>query len=475
SFTITDACGNATTCAVVHRGRIPSQITGICPDLDQSGFTCLAEVPAPNPEAIIPYFTGGDGQAVTVLLSGVVGAENDCGFEVTYEYTILDNCGNTRVCKVKYSGGDNLPPTGSCPGPITVASLNEVPAPNIEWIESLYTDGCGSGKVQVGILGVTTTGDGCAGFTVTHSYYIVDPCGNTAYCDVEYIVPGGVGLVGDCPSPITDLHCWADVPGGLEAISIVEESYASADGSPVTVLFLGTTVINNYCTFTYRHIYQVIESCSGERRICILTFTGVDDIAPEGVCPEGETGLSCLSEAPEPDPIAVASNYTDNCSTPFGYLINRTVEGDDCIGFTVTDFYRVYDDCDNFVECYVTHSGGGPNNSCPDCITRPIGQQLPNAQITDPASLIRMNLSMTVYPNPTSGELFLEFNKLIKGAAVLTVRNVFGQQVIERSIELDSQQYRLDLGQEGLASGTYLISIRTGEGVVTQKVVFNRI
>lgn len=390
-------------------------------------------------------------------------------------YLILDNCGNTKTCSVKYSGEDDTPPSGDCPAPITVASLDEVPAPSFAFIESLYTDSCGNGNVQVSILGVTTTGNGCDGYTVTHSYKIEDACENAAFCEVVYNVPGAAGLVGNCPAPITGLHCWADVPSGQEAISIVQNSFSSGNGGPVTVLYLGSTVINNYCTFTYRHTYQVIESCSGERRICILTFEGNDDIAPEGVCPEGESGLSCLSEVPAPDPDAVASNFTDNCSTPFGYFIERTVEGNNCTGFTVTDYYRVYDDCDNYVECFLVYTGGGPGNGCPDCNTRRGIQQQPAGPEAEHAGLSKSGLSVEVYPNPTSGELFLEFSEFVEGEAVLQVHNVFGQQVIFRAIELDSKQYRLGLHKEGLASGAYLISIRTGEEIVTRKVVLNRL
>lgn len=474
-FTITDACGNATSCTVIHRGRISSQITGECPNLDQSGFTCIDDVPAPDPAALAPYFTGGDGNPVAVQLSNILGAEHSCEyFEITYEYLILDNCGNTQVCLVQYSGSDNEPPVGDCPDPVSVSSLDEVPAPNSAWIESLYSDGCGSGAVQVSILGVSTTGDGCEGYTVTHSYMIQDQCQNAAFCEVVYTVPGGAGLVGDCPSTVTGLHCWADVPTGPDAIWMVEQSYSSSDGGPVDVLHLGSTVINNYCTFTYRHIYQVIEPCSGERRICVLTFEGMDDIAPEGSCPQGESGLNCLSEVPEPDPAAVALNYTDNCSTPFGYLIGRQIEGGDCEGFTVTDFYRVYDDCDNFVECYVVHSGGGPATPCPDCDNQNL--QLPgNGPAIEPAGLGKLELSMGVYPNPTSGALVIEFNEAMHGHATLVVHNAYGQQVVLRAIELNGRRLGLDLRKESLASGVYFISIQAKEAVVTRQIVFNRL
>ena len=192
----------------------------------------------------------------------------------------------------------------------------------------------------------------------------------------------------------------------------------------------------------------------------MLTFSGQDFTPPAGICPEGESGLECMANVPEPDPIGVALNYTDNCSDPFGYLINTIEEGDECGDFSVTYFYRIYDDCDNFVECYVTHTGTGS--------PAPGNHNEQGEKAAEP-------LQMALYPNPTSGSITLEFEHYHGELAELAVYNIYGQQMVSKRLLLNSATYQLDLAREGLSSGAYLISIRTDKDVVTRKVVLNKL
>ena len=61
---------------------------------------------------------------------------------------------------------------------------------------------------------------------------------------------------------------------------------------------------------------------------------------------------------PAPDPTWIASYYTDDCGEVSAELINSWTGGTACGGFSVNRVYRVSDECGNYVDCTVTHSGG---------------------------------------------------------------------------------------------------------------------
>ncbi|MCB0556304.1 MAG: T9SS type A sorting domain-containing protein, partial [Phaeodactylibacter sp.] len=201
------------------------------------------------------------------------------------------------------------------------------------------------------------------------------------------------------------------------------------------------------------------------RTVCTLTYSGQDLTPPAGIAPGGLSGLACQEDVPPPDPQGVAAGFTDNCSSVFAYLFNTTVAGDDCGAFSVTYHYRVYDDCDNYTVCEVTHTGIM-------ALTRAKG-----ASEAQQATAARIHsgdeLEMRVYPNPTTGELSLEFGNFSGEEAELMVYNAFGTLQLSRALVLDSPAYRLNLAEEGLASGSYLITVRTASTVVTRMVVLS--
>jgi hypothetical protein len=366
-------------------------------------------------------------------------------------------------CSQTLSIIDNQAPTGVCPQGLSgLSSLNDVPAPNPAAVAANYTDNCGS--VTASFVGATTTGNVCTGLIVTQNYIISDACGNTTACSITHQVSGsGGGLVGTCPSPVTNLQCWSDVPTGQAALPIVQQSFSSPSGQPVVVMYLGSTVINNFCTFTYQHIYQVLDPCTGGRTICTLTYSGADLTPPTGTCPSGLSGLACKSQVPAPNPHAVAANYSDNCSTPFAYLVNTINVGPECGSFSVTYVYHVYDNCFNFAVCQVTHTGDGGIQQ----LAQQPGYAQDGIQLKD-------GLNLKAYPNPAQDEVYIELEQPVDADALLTVFDVFGREMISRVWPAGELQQRLSLAAEGFPNGAYLMVVRIGEEVVTEKILLSR-
>ncbi len=418
---------------------------GTCP-LGADDLTCLSEVPEPDPAAVAGFYTDNCG-IVQGVLTSVELDENDCDFTVVHNYRIYDDCGNFVDCSITYSGGDDEPPTGACPAGGEVASLDDVPTPDPDWVASYYQDNCG--QVWAQVLNVTQTGSACEGFTVTHNYSVGDNCGkdNNVLCSVSWTIPanGDNSVSGSCPDPVTNLQCWEDAATPAEAQAEMEAAWPGA-----TVVYVGSTNVNNYCQFTIAHAFSVTDPCTGQRTICVLEYSGEDLTPPaptNGGCPAGGS----VVVVPAADPAGVAAGYTDNCSSVHAYRVGTTMNM-----MTVTYHYRVYDDCDNSVLCSVTWNGG---------ISRP-GNGGSNTTAAE--------LSMQAYPNPTSGELFLEFGEVSGQEAVVSLRNLYGQEVFRRVMTLDMPTQQLNLISEGLSSGTYMLTVQTNDAYTTQKIVLNR-
>jgi len=82
-------------------------------------------------------------------------------------------------------------------------------------------------------------------------------------------------------------------------------------------------------------------------------------------------------------------------------------------------------------------------------------------------NVINKNEQIISYPNPASTKLYVE--KLKPSAEILEIRiiNVLGK---EYKI-IDSREQRIQLDVSDFPEGIYFVSIRTGEGVLTKKIV----
>ena len=77
---------------------------------------------------------------------------------------------------------------------------------------------------------------------------------------------------------------------------------------------------------------------------------------------------------------------------------------------------------------------------------------------------------ISLYPNPTSGTLNLRLDLPRRQDALITVNNLLGQSLLERTEkDVDFRMVTLDLS--GLPPGTYIVSVQTGTEVVSRKVV----
>lgn len=76
------------------------------------------------------------------------------------------------------------------------------------------------------------------------------------------------------------------------------------------------------------------------------------------------------------------------------------------------------------------------------------------------------NIPVAVYPNPTSGKIWMES----EGIKHISISSMFGQLVYEGNAEVDSFEYDFS----DYEAGVFLIRITTSVGVVTKRIVVNR-
>jgi len=80
------------------------------------------------------------------------------------------------------------------------------------------------------------------------------------------------------------------------------------------------------------------------------------------------------------------------------------------------------------------------------------------------------NHGLSIYPNPTSGDLFLHLSgNLNTDKAEISVTNIFGQTMLQKTVGAGQNDVKLLLN--GFSSGVYLVKCQVGEESFVEKVV----
>ncbi|MEH6406740.1 MAG: T9SS type A sorting domain-containing protein [Leeuwenhoekiella sp.] len=88
------------------------------------------------------------------------------------------------------------------------------------------------------------------------------------------------------------------------------------------------------------------------------------------------------------------------------------------------------------------------------------------SKVTD--SNIPTSLVVTVFPNPFSSTLFLNFEKEIKSIINVSVYNMVGVQLLAKSFQSEE---RVQLALDQLASGEYIVKARTANMQFISKII----
>ena len=111
--------------------------------------------------------------------------------------------------------------------------------------------------------------------------------------------------------------------------------------------------------------------------------------------------------------------------------------------------------------------GSGGNNFYLDDIN--LYQGSPSNEVVLETELLGAFDQLTVYPNPTDGDLHVSFSSSLQSTSFVSVCDLAGKEIERYPININSGKNLVVIGTAHLAKGTYFISI--GSGHTPAKVV----
>ncbi len=383
----TDGTNDMTTCSQTITVRDITPPTLTCPP--NVTVTCVEQVPAPNIATVSNVSDNCSGTVIVIFVNDVT-IPGTCvnRYSVIRTYKATDICGNTATCTQTIVVNDNVSPTISCPGPVTVSCFTQVPSVNTASV--IASDNCSGGAPTITFVSDVTVNLTCANrFTINRTYKATDVCGNSSTCLQVITVNDQTAPTITCPAPVT-VSCAALVP--LVNTSSVITSDNCTGGAP-TVTFVSDVTVNQTCTnrYTLNRTYRSTDVC-GNSSTCVQVITVNDITAPTISCPANIT-VTCSTQVPVPNPASVVAS--DNCAgIPTITFVSDVINNQVCLNnYSVTRTYMATDICGNSATCSQTITvndqispiiNGVPADLVIQC-TQPV-PNMPNITATDNCS-----------------------------------------------------------------------------------------
>ncbi len=339
TWTATDGCGNAATCAQV--------IT--VTDTDAPVITCPSDMTIQCDESTDPSDTGTatatdncSGASITYTDDDVAGICDDEHI-ITRTWTATDGCGNASSCDQVITIVDTEAPSLTCP-PNTTINCEQDPDDTGITGNAIVTDNCDA-TPDYSYNDAITPGSCIHTYTITRTWTANDNCDNFSSC-VQIIEVEDVTLPSiTCPSAVT-INCEDDP----DDTGITGEATASdnCDADPFVTYFDTPTPGNCPGNYTLTRAWLAFDECNNTN-FCFQTITVQDVDAPVMTCPASVT-IDCEDSQDPSDtgnPIVV-----DNCDIDPVISYNDNVVDGNCPGnYTIERTWSAIDNCDNINSC----------------------------------------------------------------------------------------------------------------------------
>jgi hypothetical protein len=300
TFTVTDSCGNPSTCTgnVYLQDTIAPTIN--CSNLPGGTFGCFNELIA-QIRADSLTMTNEVGGIVsddcwddfTISVSGIPSPGNCPIPNIPVTYTITDPCGNSSNCIVNYIL-DNTGPSIICPPDVTVSCYSDlvlrISSDSLALLSGGITVSCGM-PYQVSHSLLPSFDDCPETYTIT--WTVSDSCGRTANCSTTYTINNS-GPAITCFADTT-VTCYEEIQ------AIVDANVLAHNGGTNVMIACDLTwnvtaavdpKIDN-CTPSYEVVYTITDQC-GRSANCMQVFT-IDNAAPVIDC-FADTAVTCYED-----------------------------------------------------------------------------------------------------------------------------------------------------------------------------------
>ena len=322
--------------------------------------------------------------APVVTFSDVINNGNCTNnYTITRTWNATDGTNDMTTCSQTITVRDITPPSLTCPPPVTVSCVEQVPAPNISSVTNV-TDNC-TGVVTVTFVSDVITNQTCTNrYTITRTYRATDVCGNSATCSQIITVNDQTPPTITCPAPVT-VSCFSQVPAVNTASVIASDNCI---GVPV-ITFVSDVTVNQTCfnRYTLNRTYRATDVC-GNSSTCIQVITVNDQTPPTITCPAPVT-VSCAALVPAVNTASVITS--DNCTggAPTVSFVSDVTVNQTCTNkYTLNRTYRATDVCGNSATCVqviTVNDITPPTITCPANINVTCSTQVPTP---NPASVI---------------------------------------------------------------------------------------
>ena len=437
-----DASGNASIVAADIDGGSSSTCGAITMSASQTNFTCanlgantvtLTVTGSGGTETCTAIVTVTDTIAPTA--SNLATLQVECNDDAIVDLTVVndeaDNCGIptvtfvsdvsdgqtcpetiTRTYKVEDANGNSLnltqtiiihdltPPTAPTPATLSAQCSNTVPAPLVSWVSG-EVDNCST--TTVSWVSDQSNGQSCPE-TITRTFSVTDACDNSINVNQSIIVM-------DTEVPTADVAALPELTANCDFTPTAPTATDNCEGSidatadvafPITGF--GTTTV----TWTYE------DACGNtSTQTQVVTITPIDVttyMANDGI-----------------------TFVVNNLGQTYQWIDCTT--GEELVGETSHNFTPTYG---SDFAVIITENGCSDTSAC---LNSTVG-------ITE----IGMK-SLTLYPNPTDGLLFIDFKGDIKKIEVLDMLG----RIVQTPVSIGNKS----IDAASLATGKYLLRITT--------------
>lgn len=369
-YTVTDSCGNGSTCQEVYTytvDNIPPSIT--CPA--DVTVECFDLVPEPDINDVI---TSDNCSAIIVTHEGDDTTMNN----VTRTYLATDACGNSASCTQTITVDDTTPPLCVAQDITVTLDINGMVTITPEQIDNGSSDNCGSVTLELDttMFDCDDIDDNIVILTVT------DQSGNTSTCSATVTVEDP----GDLQAICQNITIFLDENG---MVSITPEQIDNGSGGTCAgELMLELDIENFNCTDlgSGNIVTLTVTDDMGNTASCTAIVTVEDPIPPEITCP---ADMTAECEDFNINDLSGFGNATgdDNCP---GFIVTEQVSGqlDECGLGVVVRTFTVTDTEGNTVTCQQTITVINSDPFDEDDITPPPAViNLPECSSTEPGDI----------------------------------------------------------------------------------------